>query len=84
MYIECCRFLRGVFQKREAPFFSKDAHAVFDKVVAKYIGSNDEVLITIRHDNHTLVRSWTNVKPITKGNALIVNARGTKTKKKKK
>jgi len=78
MYIECCRFLRGVVQKREAPFFSKNAHEVFSKVVSKHQNSDKEVLICLRHDNHTLIRSWTNVKPITKGNALIVNARGKK------
>ena len=75
MYVECIKFLRGVFLKREPLFFTKSAHDVFNKAVAKYQSSDQEVLIAIRHDNHTLVRCWTNVKPITKGNALIVNAR---------
>lgn len=75
MYIELLRFTRGAFIKREAPFFSKKALAVYESVVAKHAKLNEEVLICLRHDNHVMVKSWTNVKPIISGKELINNAK---------
>jgi len=38
---------------------------VYDKAVLKYSKMpDDEVLITLRHDNHVLVKSWGNIKPM--------------------
>ncbi len=64
MYVEMITFERGVFLKREPPFFSKTAFAVYDKVVKKYHENGAEVLVALRNDNHTLVKAWTNMKPI--------------------
>jgi len=75
IYVELIRFKRGSFLKREDPFFTKKAFAVYDKSIIKFQESGEEALICIRNDNHTLVKSWTNVKPKPDGKEIIKAAK---------
>jgi hypothetical protein len=70
MYIELVRLNRGEFVKREPLFFTNKALEIYQKTIDKFNGSNQEVLVTLRHDTHVLVQSWTNakIKEVPKGN----------------
>ena len=75
MYIELIHFQRGVFLSKEKPFYSKNALPTYDHVVAKYAKLEGEVMICLRHDNHTLIKSWKNVYPAVSGKDLIKAAK---------
>ncbi len=70
MYVELIRLNRGEFLKRELPFFTNKALEIYQKTIDKFKNSNQEVLVTLRHDTHVLVQSWTNakIKEVPKGN----------------
>jgi regulation of enolase protein 1 (concanavalin A-like superfamily) len=77
MYVELIHFKRGSFVKREAPFFTSKAFTVYDKVVAKYSKLPDqEVLIALRNDNHTLVKACNNIKPMATAKERLAAAKG--------
>lgn len=75
MYIELIHFQRGVFLLKEKPFYSKNALPTYDHVVAKYAKLPGEVMIALRHDNHVLIKSWTNVLPLISGKEMIKAAK---------